>query len=152
MRSCRWLKECGPGPFKNCRRDVSVPRAARAPHPVGTGPGGRLVRSCRGVEGCGLGPFMNSGVSDPRLQKTRIRNHNTDGQAATVAGYAGPGFHTWPPGHIDQTRNRKRYRNLLRSRSPSFVPPTDHAGTARFTGRSLRPWQPPLSGPKISRF
>ena len=24
------------------------------------------------------------------------------GQAATVAGYAGPGFHTWPSGHILQ--------------------------------------------------
>ena len=24
------------------------------------------------------------------------------GQAATVAGYAGPGFHTWPSGHIPQ--------------------------------------------------
>ena len=71
-----------------------------------------------------------TGVSDPRLQKIRIRNNGAGGKAATVAGDVGPGFHTWPPGHIDQTRNRKRYRKLLRSRSPFFVPPTDHAGTA----------------------
>jgi hypothetical protein len=43
-----------------------------------------------------------TGVSDPRLQKIRIRNHYAGGDAATVAGYAGPGFHTWPAGHIPQ--------------------------------------------------
>ena len=43
-----------------------------------------------------------TGVSDPRLQKIRIRNHGAGGEAATVAGYAGPGFHTWPSGHIPQ--------------------------------------------------
>jgi hypothetical protein len=43
-----------------------------------------------------------TGVSDPRLQKIRIRNHCTGGDAATVAGYAGPGFHNWPAGHIPQ--------------------------------------------------
>jgi hypothetical protein len=37
-----------------------------------------------------------TGVSDPRLQKIRIRNHGAGGKAATVAGYAGLGFHTWP--------------------------------------------------------
>jgi hypothetical protein len=41
-----------------------------------------------------------TGVSDPRLQKNRIRNNDAGGKAATVAGYAGPGFHTWPPRHI----------------------------------------------------
>jgi hypothetical protein len=41
-----------------------------------------------------------TGVSDPRLQKNRIRNDDAGGQAATVAGYAGPGFHNWPAGHI----------------------------------------------------
>ena len=39
-----------------------------------------------------------TGVSDPRLQKLRIRNNGAGGKAATVAGYVGPGFHTWPPG------------------------------------------------------
>ena len=43
-----------------------------------------------------------TGVSDPRLQKIRIRNNGAGGQAATVAGYGGPGFHTWPSGHILQ--------------------------------------------------
>ena len=35
------------------------------------------------------------------------------GDAATVAGYAGPGFHTWPSGHIPQDTAPKP---LLRSR------------------------------------
>jgi hypothetical protein len=43
-----------------------------------------------------------TGVGDPRLQKIRIRNNGAGGQAATVAGYAGPGFHNWPSGHIPQ--------------------------------------------------
>ena len=46
-----------------------------------------------------------TGVSDPRLQKIRIRNRGAGGKAATVAGYAGPGFHTWPSGHILQDNN-----------------------------------------------
>ena len=37
-----------------------------------------------------------TGVSDPRLQKIRIRNHGAGGKAATVAGDDGPGFHNWP--------------------------------------------------------
>ena len=37
-----------------------------------------------------------TGVSDPRLQKLRIRNNGAGGKAATVAGYVGPGFHAWP--------------------------------------------------------
>ena len=43
-----------------------------------------------------------TGVSDPRLQKIRIRKNGAGGDAATVAGYAGPGFHNWPSGHIPQ--------------------------------------------------
>ena len=43
-----------------------------------------------------------TGVSDPRLQKTPIRNNGAGGDAATVAGVAGPGFHTWPSCHIPQ--------------------------------------------------
>ena len=39
---------------------------------------------------------------DPPSQIQR-RNHQSGGKAATVAGDAGPGFHTWPPGHILQT-------------------------------------------------
>ena len=48
-----------------------------------------------------------TGVSDPRLQKIRIRNNHAGGQAATVAGVASPCFHTWPPGHILQTPDTK---------------------------------------------
>jgi hypothetical protein len=55
-----------------------------------------------------------TGVSDPRLQKIRIRNHGAGGKAATVAGYAGPGFHTWPSGHIPQDTAPN---SLLRIRS-----------------------------------
>ena len=79
-----------PGSAPPGNADVSSAGVERPP------PRGRLVRSCRGLEGCGLGPIMKSGVSDPRRQKTRIRNNDPGGQAATVAGYAGPGFHTWP--------------------------------------------------------
>jgi hypothetical protein len=43
-----------------------------------------------------------TGVSDPRLQKIRIRNRCAGGDAATVAGYAGPGFYNWPSGHIPE--------------------------------------------------
>ena len=57
-----------------------------------------------------------TGVSDPRLQKIRIRNNGAGGKAATVAGYVGPGFHTWPSGHIPQDTAPKP---LLRSRSPA---------------------------------
>ena len=38
----------------------------------------------------------------PQLQKIQIRNNGAGGQAATVAGDDGPGFHTWPSGHIPQ--------------------------------------------------
>ena len=48
----------------------------------------------------------------PQLQKIRIRNHHPGGKAATVAGYAGPGFHNWPSGHIDQAPDRKRHRAI----------------------------------------
>ena len=57
-----------------------------------------------------------TGVSDPRLQKIQIRNRGAGGQAATVTGYAGPGFHTWPPGHIPQHTDPNP---LLRSRPPA---------------------------------
>ena len=43
--------------------------------------------------------------SAPSIRASRwsvsIITHRS-GQAATVAGYAGPGFYTWPPGHINQ--------------------------------------------------
>ena len=55
-----------------------------------------------------------TGVSDPRLQKIRIRNNGAGGQAAAVAGYGGPGFHTWPTGHILQTPDTN---SLIRPRS-----------------------------------
>ena len=56
-----------------------------------------------------------TGVSDPRLQKIRIQNNHAGGQAAAVAGYAGPGFLTWPPGHILQNTHPNP---LPRCRSP----------------------------------
>ena len=43
-----------------------------------------------------------TGVSDPRLQKIRLRHRCAGGKAASVAGYVGPGFHTWLSGHIPQ--------------------------------------------------
>jgi hypothetical protein len=55
-----------------------------------------------------------TGVSDPRRQKILIRNAGAGGKAATVAGYVGPGFHTWPTGHILQDTETKP---LLRSRA-----------------------------------
>ena len=57
-----------------------------------------------------------TGVSDPRLQKIRIRKHGAGGDAATVAGVAGPGFHNWPSGHIPQDTAPNP---LLRIRSPA---------------------------------
>ena len=36
------------------------------------------------------------------LEKNQPRNHKSVGKAATVAGDVGPGFHTWPTGHIPQ--------------------------------------------------
>ena len=53
-----------------------------------------------------------TGVSDPRLQKIRIRNNGAGGGAAAVAGYAGPGFHTWPAGHIRDVLRRGDWRAL----------------------------------------
>ena len=58
-----------------------------------------------------------TGVSDPRLQKNRIRNDDAGGQAATVAGYAGPGFHNWPAGHILRDADPNA---LIRIRPPAF--------------------------------
>ena len=48
--------------------------------------------------------------------KNHIRNHSPRGQAATVAGDVGPGFHTWPPGHIPQITDPNA---LIRSRFPA---------------------------------
>ena len=61
---------------------------------------------------------LATGVSDPRRQMPRIRNNHAGGQAATVAGYAGPGFHTWPLGHINQNTFTKQ---LLRIRASASV-------------------------------
>ena len=68
-----------------------------------------------------------TGVSDPRLQKIRIRNNSAGGDAATVAGYAGPGFPTWPSGHIPQDTDtnaliRPRPRPFLKKRSEKRAP------------------------------
>jgi hypothetical protein len=67
-----------------------------------------------------------TGVSDPSYRRKRHSGaraplpHDPDtkrlrgGQAATVAGHVGPGFHNWPSGHIPQatdTRPRPRIRS-----------------------------------------
>ena len=52
---------------------------------------------------------LATGVSDPRRQMPRIRNNHAGGQAATVAGYAGPGLHTWPQATSLKTRIRIRF-------------------------------------------
>ena len=57
-----------------------------------------------------------TGVSDPRLQKILIRNNHSGGDAVTVAGVAGPGFHNWPSGHILQNTDPNP---LPRCRSPA---------------------------------
>ena len=43
----------------------------------------------------------------PTATEIRIRNDGAGGQAAAVAGYVGPGFHNWPPGHIPQDTDTK---------------------------------------------
>ena len=73
-----------------------------------------------------------TGVSDPRLQKFRIRNHLRGGQAAAVAGYAGPGFHTWPLGHIPQDTDTKpllRIRSSAKNRSEKRSAPRPGSAT-----------------------
>ena len=60
--------------------------------------------------------MIGNAVSDPQRQKIQIRNNDPGGQAATVAGYAGSGFHTWPSGHIPQDTDPNP---LLRIRSPT---------------------------------
>ena len=59
-----------------------------------------------------------TGVSDPRRQKIRIKNNGSGGQAATVAGYAGPGFHTWPSGHTPQNTYAKLLPRIRSSPLP----------------------------------
>jgi hypothetical protein len=74
----------------------------------------------------------------PQLQKTpasRIRNHQSGGQAATVAGDVGPGFHTWPPGHIPQNTDTNP---LPRSR-PSAPAQKDVRRDVRRRDRGQRP-------------
>jgi hypothetical protein len=59
-------------------------------------------------------------VSDPRRQKIRIRNHGAGGKAATVAGYAGPGFPTWPSGHIPQDPDPKPFLRIRAAAKKTF--------------------------------
>ena len=51
----------------------------------------------------------------PTPTEIQIRNNGAGGEAATVAGYAGPGFHNWPSSHILQDTAPNP---LPRSRSP----------------------------------
>ena len=46
--------------------------------------------------------MVQSNAPSLPLSEIRIRNNGAGGKAATVAGYAGPGFHNWPSGHIPQ--------------------------------------------------
>jgi hypothetical protein len=58
------------------------------------------------------------------LQATPFKTTDTKrlpgGQAATVAGHVGPGFHNWPPGHTPQNTDSNP---LLRSRSTATEDP-----------------------------
>ena len=51
-------------------------------------------------------------TKDPNTKQRRRRD------AATVAGYAGPGFHIWPSGHILQDPDTNV---LIRIRPPAFT-------------------------------
>ena len=53
------------------------------------------------VSTLGPGALTSSSASTKPLLRIRPHAKKTFG-AATVAGYAGPGFHNWPPGHIPQ--------------------------------------------------
>ncbi len=103
-RRCRLVFTIGDeGASKSGRRGRRRFRGARPRHiRWGRAPCARLVRSCRWLEGCGLVANHEIRGQRPQLQKIQIRNDDTGGQAATVAGYAGPGLHTWPTGHILQ--------------------------------------------------
>ena len=81
-----------------------------------------------------------TGVSDPRLQKIRIRNNGAGGKAATVAGSAGPGFHNWPSGRIPQDTAPKP---LLRIRPPAkktFGETFGAATVAGYAGPGFYTW------------
>ena len=45
------------------------------------------------------------------------------GQAATVAGYAGPGFHNWPSGHIPQDTDTNPLRRIRLPTKKTFRGP-----------------------------
>ena len=60
----------------------------------------------------------------PQLQKIRIRNDYAGGDAATVAGHVGPGFHHWPPSHIPQAPDTNA---LIRIRRVGTGPKTRSA-------------------------
>jgi hypothetical protein len=59
-----------------------------------------------------------TGVSDPSYKEKR--HSGAGGQAATVAGYAGPGFHIWPPGHILQTPDANALIRILSHAKKTF--------------------------------
>ena len=48
----------------------------------------------------------------------RLSKNLLGGDAATVAGYAGPGFHIWPSGHYPQATDPNA---LIRNRPPAFA-------------------------------
>jgi hypothetical protein len=97
----------------------------------------------------------------PQRQKTpasRIQNPQPDGKAATVAGGADPGFHTWPTGHTPQIADTSA---LIRIRSSARKTFGETFGEARaatvgsvvtcHTGR-LRGQRPQLQKTPASRI
>ena len=83
-----------------------------------------------------------TGVSDPRLQKIRIRNNGAGGQAAAVAGHVGPGFHTWPLGHINQDTDTKpllRIRSSAKRRSERRSAPRPGSATHGYRNSGYEP-------------
>ena len=82
-----------------------------------------------------------TGVSDPRLQNIRIRNNGAGGEAATVAGVAGPGFHNWP----QATSLKTQIRNRLHESGPLLKRRSEKRSVRRSATRS-RPFFPSPTG------
>ena len=73
------------------------------------------------------GQFAHGAVISNPVARIRIRKPHAGGDAATVAGYGGPGFHNWPTGHILQDTYSKQ---LLRIQSPTKKRSAPRPGSA----------------------